>query len=51
MFCTQCGAKSPNEARFCQACGHPLTDSPGVRSPPPPPPALQTGYQPLAPPT
>lgn len=28
MFCTQCGAKNNNDARFCTSCGSPLVTAP-----------------------
>ncbi len=35
MFCTQCGTRLDDSARFCTACGKPVGVSP---APPPPPP-------------
>ena len=26
MFCTQCGHRNPDDARFCANCGHPLQE-------------------------
>ena len=30
MFCTNCGQKVPDSARFCTNCGAPLTSDPGA---------------------
>lgn len=34
MYCTNCGHKNPENSRFCEQCGTPLT---GGQQPPPPP--------------
>jgi len=47
MFCTQCGAQNPDEAKFCFSCGNPLPSSATVVAAPPVTPASP----PLAPPT
>jgi uncharacterized RDD family membrane protein YckC len=44
MFCTQCGAQNPDEAKFCYNCGSPLPV--GGSAPVPP---VTTASQPLAP--
>lgn len=28
MFCPQCGSKCPDDSRFCESCGNPLTPAP-----------------------
>src|SRR5262249_14794405 len=48
-----CGAKLPEDARFCHKCGKPQRDEPLLREeqpPPPPPPAAQPQAAPLPPP-
>jgi hypothetical protein len=39
VFCTKCGAKNEDTARFCQSCGAALAATGVVPPPPPPPPA------------
>ena len=39
MFCTNCGHKEPDDARFCAACGASLAEAPAPPPPPPAPPA------------
>ena len=34
MFCTQCGASSPDSASFCSACGKPMAVTPTQSNPP-----------------
>ncbi len=39
MFCTSCGAKNPDDAKFCFSCGKPLGEpvqAGGTPAPPPP---------------
>lgn len=49
MFCENCGAKMPDNAKFCGGCGQrvgePLKGSAPV-TPPPPPPQEQRAYTP-----
>ncbi len=35
IYCAQCGKQSPEEARFCAACGHPLIAAGATVSPAP----------------
>lgn len=32
MYCNKCGAKNPDDARFCSSCGAPLHSSSAVRT-------------------
>ncbi|MDZ4802593.1 MAG: TIGR00266 family protein [Bryobacteraceae bacterium] len=41
-FCTNCGNKMPDDARFCAVCGQAVGAVPGSSMPPPPPPS--SGY-------
>ena len=34
MFCTRCGHRNPDDARFCAVCGHPLQGDVTVSLPP-----------------
>ena len=33
MFCTDCGARNPEEARFCNQCGKPISSEGTLRAP------------------
>ena len=35
MFCPHCGSKLPDNANFCQICGHELTGNPALANPQP----------------
>lgn len=37
MFCTQCGTRLDDAARFCISCGKPLEAAPGAGTSPAPP--------------
>ena len=43
-FCTNCGNKMPDDARFCATCGQAVGAVPGTSVPPPPPPSSGGGY-------
>ena len=43
MFCTQCGTKLDESARFCTSCGKPASAPLGSESPPGPPPPFPAG--------
>ena len=57
-FCSQCGTKNADDARFCLSCGAPVSAGPVASSPgqpvqpqvPPPPPAAYPGGQYYQPP-
>ena len=45
MFCTQCGAQNPEEAKYCFRCGNPLPEASTAPVPP-----VMTAPPPVAPP-
>jgi hypothetical protein len=45
-FCVNCGAQNPDGARFCEACGKPVTQVAGGTPPPPTP--TPGAYQPVS---
>lgn len=56
MFCPQCGKKCPDDSRFCEHCGSPITPAPApaptpFSAPAPAPaPVPRPGYVPITPP-
>ena len=48
MFCTQCGHRNPEDARFCANCGHPLQEDTTIGFSPIPV-EEETGEQPALP--
>jgi hypothetical protein len=49
MFCSECGAKNVDQAKFCISCGRPLQQQPASVDQPPPIP-VQQQYPPMPPP-